>query len=70
MENFSQNPLYCSPSNLVGAKNFFAPNLYGAFQSFSAQVREGSKEEMSGERIEDRVLDGEGDCKIIGSSKK
>ena len=70
MENFSQNPLYCSPPNLVGAENFFAPNLYGAFQPFSAQVREGSKEEMSGERVEDRVLDGEGDCEIIGSSKK
>ena len=70
MENFSQNPLYCSPPNLVGAENFFAPNLYGAFQPFSAQVREESKEEMSGERVEDRVLDGEGDCEIIGSSKK
>jgi hypothetical protein len=62
MENFSQNPLYSSQPNLVGAENLFAPNMYGAFQPFSAQVRE--------ERVEDKVVDGEGDCEIIKSSKK
>jgi hypothetical protein len=31
MDNFSQNPYYCSQMNVMGTEQFWAPNSYGAF---------------------------------------
>jgi len=71
MENFSQNPFFCSQQPLMGAEYFLAANSYAAFQPFS-QVRENRREEIletNVERVEETFFEG-GDCEIVGSSKK
>ena len=35
IDNVYQNPYYCSHPNLMGMEEFWAPNSYGAFQSYS-----------------------------------
>jgi len=45
MDNFSQNPFFCSQEPLLGVENFLTPTSYGAFQPFLAQVAQKTIEE-------------------------
>jgi len=72
MDNFAQNPFFCSQQPLVEAKSFYTPTSYGAFQPFLAQAIQKTIEESQEtnvERVGERAIEG-GDCEIIGSSQK
>jgi len=72
MDNFSQNPFFCSQPPLMGPEIFLAPLSYGVFQSFSTQGREKrieESEETNVKRVEEKVVEG-ANCEIIESSPK
>ena len=72
MEKFSQNREFLNQKRWMGLEFFLRMNSFGAFQPFSTPTREETMKEVEVERVErveERSIQEEKDCEMIGTSK-
>ena len=73
MEEFAESGEFFSQERMMGLDNILRVNSHGAFQPFSSPIREEREKEVEVqrvERVEERSVEVEKDCEIIGASKK